>query len=63
MARAVISCDSSIPVNSVKLPKRMAMNLTISETVTEYNIKELTEIFNRGSTLYPGANYITKKDG
>ena len=41
----------------------MAMNLTVSEYVNEYNIDTLTEIFNRGNNIYPGANYIIKSNG
>ena len=39
MSRAVITCDSTIPIDSVILPGRFAMSLTIGEKVIPHNFK------------------------
>lgn len=39
MSRAVITCDSTIPINSVIIPRYIAMTLTISEYVSKYNFE------------------------
>ena len=49
MGRAVISCDSTIPINSIIIPRKMAMNLTIGEHVNKYNYDKLKVMFERGS--------------
>lgn len=62
MSRAVITCDSTIPINSVILPVRFAMSLTIGEYVNEKNIEKLTKLFNNGPNTYPGSNIVIKKN-
>lgn len=37
---------------------KIAMNLTFPETVTPYNIDELTKLVKNGRERYPGANYV-----
>ncbi len=62
-ARTVISPDPLIGLNEVGIPKRMAMNLTVPERVTEWNREYLKKFVERGAKIYPGANYIIKPDG
>ncbi len=62
-ARTVISPDPLIELNEVGVPLRMAMNLTVPERVTEWNIDYLRKYVENGPKKYPGANYVIKPDG
>ena len=62
-ARTVISPDPNLQLNEVGVPKEVAMILTVPERVTEWNIEYLKEFVQRGSSKYPGANYISRRDG
>ena len=62
-ARTFISPDPKIKFNEVGVPKSIAMNLTIPERVTEWNIDWLKEFMKRGPNVYPGANYVIRPDG
>jgi len=62
-ARTVISPDPLIELNEVGVPFRMAMNLTVPERVTEWNIEYLRKYIENGNKKYPGANYVLKSDG
>ncbi|MBT3691301.1 DNA-directed RNA polymerase subunit A' [Candidatus Woesearchaeota archaeon] len=62
-ARTVISPDPKIKFNEVGIPKSVAMELTIPEKVTEWNIDWLKEFIKKGPTMYPGANYVIRPDG
>jgi DNA-directed RNA polymerase II subunit RPB1 len=42
----------------VGIPKKIAMELTIPEEVTPYNIKYLTGLVKNGRNVYPGANFV-----
>ena len=39
------------------------MELTIPETVTDWNKEYLKKLIEKGPTIYPGANYIVRPDG
>lgn len=56
--RVIIVCDTSCPIDTIKLPKHFAEILTVDETVTEYNYDRLLLTFNNGPN-YPGYNEIT----
>ena len=56
--RVVITCDTSCPIDTIKIPKHFAQILTVDETVTEYNFNRLQLLFNNGPN-YPGYNEIT----
>ncbi len=56
--RVTIVCDTSCPIDTIKVPKHFAQILTVDETVTEYNFNRLQLVFNNGPN-YPGYNEIT----
>ncbi|HLC56187.1 MAG TPA: DNA-directed RNA polymerase subunit A' [Candidatus Nanoarchaeia archaeon] len=62
-ARTVISPDPKIKFNEVGVPLIVAMELTVPEMVTEWNMKRLKEFIKRGPTQYPGSNYVVRPDG
>ena len=62
-ARSVITPDPNISVAELGVPTRIAMNLTQPERVTEYNIDKLYKLVQNGSTVYPGAKTLVRKDG
>lgn len=62
-ARTVISPDSKIELFEVGVPKRVAMELTIPETVTDWNLKRLKKFVEKGPKNYPGSNYVIRPDG
>ena len=57
-ARSVITSDPYIDIDEVGIPKRVAMDLTIPEEVTPFNIKKLSMLVKKGREVYPGANYV-----
>ena len=60
-ARSVITSDPYIDIDQVGIPLRVAMNMTVPEEVTPYNIKHLTGLVKNGPFKHPGANYIYRK--
>lgn len=60
-ARTVISPDPRLSINEVGIPKKIAMELTVPEKVTKYNIGRIKELLKNGSEVHPGINYIVKK--
>ena len=62
-ARTVISPDPKIKLNEVGIPIAVAMDLTIPETVNEWNLERLKALIKNGSKVYPGANYILRPNG
>jgi len=62
-ARTVVSPDTEIKFNEVGIPKIVAMDLTLPETVTDWNIEYLKKLIEKGPINYPGANYIVRPDG
>jgi DNA-directed RNA polymerase subunit A' len=62
-ARTVISPDPKIKFNQVGIPKSVAMELTVPEKVTEWNMDWLKEFIKKGPREYPGANYVVRPDG
>ncbi|MDP3728692.1 MAG: DNA-directed RNA polymerase subunit A' [bacterium] len=57
-ARTVISPDPKIELNEVGVPTLIAMELTLPEKVTEWNIDWLKTFIKNGPKVYPGANYV-----
>jgi DNA-directed RNA polymerase subunit A' len=62
-ARSVISPDPLISTNQVGVPIKIAMNLTIPEMVTKWNIEYLKGFVKNGPKVHPGANYIINNNG
>jgi DNA-directed RNA polymerase beta' subunit len=58
--RTVITSDPYIDIDQVGIPKKMAMELTIPEEVTPYNVKYLTGLVKNGRDVYPGANFVLR---
>ena len=58
--RTVIASDPYIDIDQVGIPKKMAMELTIPEEVTPYNIKYLSGLVKNGRDVYPGANFVLR---
>jgi DNA-directed RNA polymerase beta' subunit len=61
-ARSVISPDANLKITDLGVPKLIAMNLTIPETVNKYNYAKLMKIVRNGSDVYPGAKSIEYKE-
>ena len=59
-ARTVITPDPYINIDQVGIPKKIAMELTIPEEVTPYNIKYLNGLIKNGRNIYPGANFVLR---
>lgn len=60
-ARTVITSDPVVSVNHLRVPVRIAMNLTFPVIVTPSNIEEMTKLVRNGPDNYPGANFVFKK--
>ncbi|RPA98904.1 beta and beta-prime subunits of DNA dependent RNA-polymerase [Choiromyces venosus 120613-1] len=60
--RTVISPDPNLSIDQVAVPILVAKNLTYPERVSRYNIKKLQQLVQNGPDMWPGANYIIKKD-
>jgi DNA-directed RNA polymerase II subunit RPB1 len=56
--RTVITAGPDIEINQLGVPIKIAMNLTIPETVTPENILRLTKLVRNGRDKYPGANFV-----
>ena len=59
-ARTVISVDPNISIDQYGVPEKIAMNLTIPEKVTKYNINKMYKYIRNGPNVFPGAKQITK---
>ncbi len=63
-ARSVITPDPNISLGELGVPEKIAMNLTVPERVTRYNINRLYKFVQNGADVFPGAKTIVrKKDG
>ena len=58
--RSVITPDPNIKTNELGVPKKIAKNLTIPETVNRYNISKLNKLVRNGPYKYPGAKSIER---
>jgi DNA-directed RNA polymerase subunit A' len=61
-ARSVISPDPKININEVGIPKTVAKELTITETVTDWNVKWVKSLIKNFGN-YPSAAYVITEDG
>ncbi|KAH9165066.1 hypothetical protein AeNC1_018579, partial [Aphanomyces euteiches] len=62
-ARTVITADPNLAVDQVGVPRSIAMNLTVPERVTPFNMALMHELISRGPLEHPGAKYIIREDG
>ena len=54
-ARTVITADPNLGIDQVGVPRSVAINLTVPDKVTSFNIKELQNLVDRGPDQHPGA--------
>ena len=62
-ARSVISPDPYIAPGEVGVPPFIARRLTITETVTPFNVAALRKAVENGADEYPGAAAVEGEDG
>mmetsp|Transcript_6506 Transcript_6506/g.9894 ORF Transcript_6506/g.9894 Transcript_6506/m.9894 type:complete len:1765 (+) Transcript_6506:67-5361(+) len=62
-ARTVITADPNLGIHQVGVPRSVAMNLTVPERVTPFNLAELSQLVANGPTTHPGAKHIIRSDG
>eukprot|EP00949_MAST-11_sp_MAST-11-sp1_P004746 g4746.t1 len=62
-ARSVITADPILSMQEVGVPKSIAKNLTVRETVTPFNLKRLQQLVANGHDYHPGANKILRPNG
>ncbi len=62
-ARTVITADPNLGIQQVGVPRSVAMNLTVPERVTPFNLSELSALVSNGPTEHPGAKHIIRSDG
>ena len=58
--RTVVDVDPNISIDEYGVPEKIAMNLTIPETVTKYNKTRLYKYVRNGPHVHPGARQIIK---
>jgi DNA-directed RNA polymerase subunit A' len=61
-ARTVISPDPMISLSEVGVPMDVARELTVPERVTEFNLERLKALVRNGPEVYPGTNYVIRKN-
>jgi DNA-directed RNA polymerase II subunit RPB1 len=57
-ARTVITGDPNLSIRQLGVPLKIAMNLTVPERVTKFNIEKLQKCVDNGVAKYPGAKSI-----
>ncbi|CAN0280238.1 unnamed protein product, partial [Laminaria digitata] len=57
-ARTVITADPNLGIDQVGVPKSIALNLTVPELVTAFNVEEMAQLVAKGPLEHPGARYI-----
>ena len=62
-ARTVITADPNLDIDEVGVPRSIAMNLTVPERVTPFNMLEMHGLIANGPLVHPGAKYIIREDG
>lgn len=62
-ARTVITADPNLGIHQVGVPRSVAMNLTVPERVTAFNMTELGVLVSNGPSMHPGAKHIIRTDG
>ncbi|OMJ92206.1 hypothetical protein SteCoe_5081 [Stentor coeruleus] len=62
-ARTVITPDPNLSLDQLGVPRSIALNLTIPETVTHFNMEKMKILVDNGPAMHPGAKYIIRSDG
>lgn len=62
-ARTVITADPNLAIDQVGVPRSIAMNLTVPERVTPFNMNYMHQLIANGPLEHPGAKYIIREDG
>jgi DNA-directed RNA polymerase II subunit RPB1 len=62
-ARTVITADPNLGIEQVGVPRSVAMNLTVPERVTPFNISQLSQLVANGPLVHPGVKHIIRSDG
>lgn len=62
-ARTVIAPDCFLESNQMGIPLMFAIELTIPENVTSYNVHLLRRLLVNGPKVYPGANFYRDENG
>lgn len=62
-SRSVISPDPNLSISELGVPLKIAMNITVPETVNERNIEYLYTLIRAGPDVYPGAKIVEKPNG
>ena len=62
-ARSVITPDPNLSITELGIPLKIAKNITKPVKVNEKNLNYLMKLVENGSTKYPGANVLEKKNG
>ena len=57
---SIITPHAALAIDEVGVPKHVAMNASMLETVTAANMERLKKMAANGSKTYPGMNYIYK---
>ncbi len=59
--RAVISPDPYLSIDEIGVPEKMARKLLFPEVVNELNSEKLKQLVINGAAIYPGAEFVYKK--
>ncbi|CAM9918125.1 unnamed protein product, partial [Hapterophycus canaliculatus] len=59
-ARTVITADPNLGIDQVGVPKSIALNLTVPELVTAFNVEEMAQLVARGPLEHPGARWAPR---
>ncbi|GBG34377.1 DNA-directed RNA polymerase subunit [Hondaea fermentalgiana] len=62
-ARTVITADPNLSIDQVGVPRSIALNLTVPERVTAFNLERLKNLVRNGPDKHPGARYIINDQG
>jgi len=62
-SRSPITPDPNLKLDELGVPLSIAMTITFPEILNNYNYLKLKRCIENGPNVYPGANYIRKKNG
>lgn len=63
MARSYITCDTTLRLNEIGVPQKIAQGCYAKMVVREYNYKEALVYYMNGSKTYPGSSILKKPNG